>query len=159
MSHDEPIILTLASESDTDRLGRVIAEVVQPNQVIGLVGPLGAGKTRLSRAIAEASGVAPEVISSPTFVLINEYIGNRPVYHFDAYRLADADDFDALGAPEYFEAGGICLVEWADLVLDRLPTDAWLITIEPAGAATRKITVEGSNLDPLRDAIRTTLGG
>src|SRR5689334_14978657 len=77
----------LASEDDTARLGRAIAGVVEIGTVIGLVGPLGAGKTRLTRAIAEALGVEPDTISSPTFVLIQEYDGRLPVYHFDTYRL------------------------------------------------------------------------
>jgi hypothetical protein len=76
------LIVDLASEDETVRLGRAVAELVVPGVVIGLVGPLGAGKTYLARAIAESLGVDPGAIASPTFVLIHEYQGRLPVYHF-----------------------------------------------------------------------------
>src|SRR5215204_5605796 len=97
------LTVDVLSEVETDRLGRALADLVAPGIVIGLVGPLGAGKTRLTRAIAEALGVDPEAISSPTFVLIHEYEGHIPVYHFDAYRLGGPDDFEALGASDYWD--------------------------------------------------------
>ena len=132
------LILALDAEADTAALGATLAGLVRPGDVVGLVGTLGAGKTRLSRAVAEALDVDPGAIASPTFVLIHEYEGSIPVYHFDAYRLDDADAFDALGAADYWAGGdGLCLVEWADLVADRLPPDAWWITLaagaEPGG--------------------------
>ena len=128
------LIFTLASEADTDRLGRALAAILSPGDVVGLVGTLGAGKTRLSRAIAEAQGVDPLAVASPTFVLIHEYDGSAwPVYHFDAYRLPDAAAFDALGVVDYWaEGAGLCLIEWADLVADRLPPDAWWVRLAPA---------------------------
>ena len=137
--------LTIAvdSETDTDRLGVALAELAQPGLVIGLVGTLGAGKTRLTRAIAEALGIDPGAIASPTFVLIHEYEGTLPVYHFDTYRLADADAFDALGAADYWLDGrGVCLIEWADLVADRLPATAWWIKIDLDGPTSRVVRVE-----------------
>src|SRR4051794_24544620 len=99
------LFLEIASEADTDRLGRALAEVVRPGDVIGRVGTLGAGKTRLTRSLAEALGVDPGAIASPTFVLIHEYAGRIPVYHFDAYRLEGPDDFDALGPADYWSGG------------------------------------------------------
>ena len=118
------------SEADTEALGRAIAAVARPGLVIGLVGTLGAGKTRLSRAIAEALGADPGAIASPTFVLVQEYAASLPIYHFDAYRLGSADDFEGLGTDEYFSGDGLCLVEWADLVAGSLPPDAWWVHIE-----------------------------
>jgi tRNA threonylcarbamoyladenosine biosynthesis protein TsaE len=126
------------SEEETDRLGRALAGVVRPGAVLALVGPLGAGKTRLSRALAEALGVEPGAIASPTFVLIHEYEGRWPVYHFDAYRLSGPDEFEALGASDYWGAGGVCLVEWADRVAGQLPETAWTIRVEPTGPASRR---------------------
>src|SRR5947209_2081564 len=116
---DQSLTIEAESEADTERVGRALAAVVGPGVVVGLVGPLGAGKTRLVRAVAEALGVEPGAIASPTFVLIHEYQGTLPVYHFDAYRLRDPSQFDALGAADYWDAGGVCLVEWADRVADR----------------------------------------
>ncbi len=134
----EGLTIEVADEGETERLGRVLADQVVPGTTIGLVGPLGAGKTRLVRAMAEALGVEPGAIASPTFVLIHEYEGRLRVYHFDTYRLADPDEFDALGASDYWDAGGLCLVEWADRVADRLPAGAWWIRIEPEPGPARR---------------------
>jgi tRNA threonylcarbamoyladenosine biosynthesis protein TsaE len=135
------LTIEVDSETETEQVGRALAQIAARGTVIGLIGPLGAGKTRLVRAVAEALGVDPAAIASPTFVLIHEYEGRCPIYHFDAYRLASREEFDALGASEYWSSGGICLVEWADRVLDRLPPDAWLMWIEPLGTERRRITV------------------
>jgi tRNA threonylcarbamoyladenosine biosynthesis protein TsaE len=123
--------MRLASEAETERLGRALAAVAAPDTVIALVGPLGAGKTRLVRAIAEALGVDPLAIGSPTFVLHHEYAGRLTVHHFDAYRLRDPAEFEALGVADLFQEGGVCLVEWADRVAGLLPADAWWITLAP----------------------------
>jgi len=132
----------LDSEDDTRRLGRALAELVEPGVVIGLVGPLGAGKTRLVRAIAESLGVDPEAISSPTFVLIHEYEGRIPVYHFDAYRLKTPGAFEDLGVADYWNSGGICLVEWADRVRNLLPETCWIITLTCTGPTSRSAKIE-----------------
>ncbi len=135
------IRIDLADEPAMDRLGRAIASAVLPNDVLGLIGPLGAGKTRLSRAIAEGLGVDPRAIASPTFVLIHEYEGRLPVFHFDAYRLDGPAAFEALGVADYWEAGGVCLVEWADRVSALLPESATYLTIEPTGETSRRIDI------------------
>jgi tRNA threonylcarbamoyladenosine biosynthesis protein TsaE len=137
------LTIEIASEADTERLGRALAGVVRPGQVVGLVGTLGAGKTRLVRALAEALGVDPRAISSPTFVLIHEYEGRMPIFHFDAYRLEGPDDFEALGASDYWsEADGLCLIEWADLVEDRLPPGTWWVRMERTGPEGRLVSIE-----------------
>jgi tRNA threonylcarbamoyladenosine biosynthesis protein TsaE len=136
------LTVELASEDDTGTLGRAIADLLVPGVVIGLVGPLGSGKTRLVRAIAEAQGVDPRAISSPTFVLIHEYEGRLPIYHFDAYRLKTPQAFEDLGVADYWDSGGVCLVEWADRVRDLLPKDSWWITLEPTGLTARSVRIE-----------------
>jgi len=136
------LLIDLESEDDTTRLGRGIALLVEPGVVIGLVGPLGAGKTRLVRAIAEALEVDPGAIASPTFVLIHEYEGRIPIYHFDAYRLKTPAAFEDLGVAEYWSLGGLCLIEWADRVRGLLPPDCWMITLEPTGPTSRSARCE-----------------
>ena len=136
------LLIEVDSEEETRRLGVALAGVVEPGMVIGLIGPLGAGKTRLVRAIAESLDVDPAAIASPTFVLIHEYEGRIPVYHFDVYRLETATAFEDLGVADYWNAGGICLVEWADRVLGLLPEDAWLIRIEPVDTTKRRVSME-----------------
>jgi tRNA threonylcarbamoyladenosine biosynthesis protein TsaE len=156
---DAGLRIEVSDEAETEWLGLALAEVVAPGTVIGLVGPLGAGKTRLVRAIAEALGTDPGAIASPTFVLIHEYEARLPVFHFDAYRLRSADEFDALGAADYFEAGGLCLVEWADRVGDRLPADAWWIHIESDPDDSRRRTIRLSLPDPTARRLVARLAG
>jgi tRNA threonylcarbamoyladenosine biosynthesis protein TsaE len=139
---DSGLVIEARGEAETERLGRALAELAGPGTVIGLVGPLGAGKTRLTRAFAEALGADPAAIASPTFVLIHEYEANLPVYHFDTYRLTSPEQFDALGPADYWDADGVCLVEWADRVADRLPGGSWWVRIEPTGPESRRFVVE-----------------
>jgi tRNA threonylcarbamoyladenosine biosynthesis protein TsaE len=120
----------LGSVADTDRLGLELAALMEPGVVVGLVGPLGAGKTHLIAAIAEGLGATRYAVSSPTFVLIHEYDAKFPIFHFDVYRLSGAEEFEALGASEYFRSQGVCLVEWADRVADSLPLDTWMVHLE-----------------------------
>jgi tRNA threonylcarbamoyladenosine biosynthesis protein TsaE len=107
--------------------------------VVALVGDLGAGKTRLVQAAAEGLGVDPSVVNSPTFVLIQEYEGRLPVYHFDTYRLKDFDEFLELGADEYLASDGVCFVEWADRMAEVLPRDRLTIEFEFTGETTRSL--------------------
>lgn len=146
--------IALDSEMDTACLGRAIAGVVEAGTVIGLIGPLGAGKTRLTRAIAEALDVDPDAISSPTFVLIQEYEGRWPVYHFDTYRLTSPSAFEDLGVADYWDSG-VSLVEWADRVADLLPPDRWTIALEPIGPTARRVRIElpSDRADRLAEAL------
>ena len=127
---------------ETAALGRRLAALLKPSAVIALVGPLGAGKTTLVRAIAEGLGADPRRVKSPTFALIHEYAGRLPIYHFDAYRLPDAAAFADLGIEEYFSGDGVCLIEWADRVESVLPEERLTIQIEPTGESTRLITLQ-----------------
>ncbi len=137
-----PTLMFIANnESETAQFGQILGSVCVPNLVVGLVGDLGAGKTRLVRAITSELGVPSEVVNSPTFVLIHEYPGRLPVFHFDTYRLRDEDEFLELGAEELFEAGGVCLIEWANRVLEILPTDRLWITLTVTGPESRQFEI------------------
>jgi tRNA threonylcarbamoyladenosine biosynthesis protein TsaE len=141
-STDRGLTIEVAGEDETEQFARALAGAVEPGTVIGLAGPLGAGKTRLVRALAEALGVDPGAIASPTFVLIHEYEGRIPVVHADVYRLKGGDEFEALGMEEYYQGGGVCLIEWADRVAELLPEGRWFVRIEPLGPESRRIVLE-----------------
>src|SRR5712691_10161384 len=120
----DPLTLDLGDPSATVAFGRRLGELLFPGSVVGLIGPLGAGKTHLVRAIAEGLGIADSrAVSSPTFVLIQEYEARLPIYHFDAYRLRSEAEFYDIGAHEYFAGDGVCLIEWADRVAGCLPAE------------------------------------
>jgi tRNA threonylcarbamoyladenosine biosynthesis protein TsaE len=131
-------IYTAEDESGTAALGAALAEILPGGSTVALCGTLGAGKTRLVQAIAEALGVERRSVVSPTFVLIQEYAGKRMIYHIDAYRLKDIDEFLALGPEEYFESDGLVLIEWADRVFEGLPEDFLRIEIAVAGENRRR---------------------
>jgi tRNA threonylcarbamoyladenosine biosynthesis protein TsaE len=128
-------------EQATARLGAALADLLPDGTTVALCGTLGAGKTRLVQAIAEAVGVDRRDVLSPTFVLIQEYHGRRSVYHFDAYRLRGEDEFLALGPEEYFDRDGLVLIEWADRVAGCLPKDRVEIHIEVTGPQTRRLEI------------------
>jgi tRNA threonylcarbamoyladenosine biosynthesis protein TsaE len=128
----------------TTAFGRRLAGLLFPGAVVALIGPLGAGKTHLVRAIAEELGIRDSrVVSSPTFVLIQEYDARLPIYHFDAYRLRSPAEFFDLGAHEYFAGNGVCLVEWADRVEPCLPKEHLRIAIDVTGETSRRLRIEG----------------
>ena len=141
---DAPFEFEARNEQDTDALGALLAAAVEPGLVVGLIGSLGAGKTRLVRATAMALGADPSSVNSPTFVLIQEYFGRLPVYHFDTYRLRDVRAFADLGAEEYFCGDGVCFVEWADRVASELPRDVLRIEVTVLAPAARRFLITAS---------------
>ncbi len=127
----------------TRACGRRLGQLLFPGAVIALIGPLGAGKTHFVRAVAEGLDIPDSrAVSSPTFVLIQEYEARLPIYHFDAYRLRDDGEFFDLGAHEYFEGSGVCLVEWADRVLACLPGAYLKLTFDITGESSRCLVLE-----------------
>ena len=128
-------------EAATARLGAALAELLPDGVVVGLYGTLGAGKTRLVQEIAVACGVDRRQVVSPTFVLAHEHHARRSIYHFDAYRLKDEDEFLELGPDEYFERSGLVLIEWADKVESCLPVQRIEIHVEVGGETSRQFEV------------------
>lgn len=109
------------SEKETIELGKKIASKLEKGVVIVLTGELGSGKTKLTQGILEYFGLENE-ISSPTFTIVNEYnTSNLNIFHFDVYRLADIEEFYAIGGEEYFEKGA-CIIEWGEIIEEALPS-------------------------------------
>ena len=114
-------------EQDTINFAENFAKELNKKDIIVLSGDLGSGKTKFVQGILKHFGLENE-ISSPTFTIVNEYNANIcPIYHFDVYRLADIDEFYAMGGEEYFE-NGICLIEWGEIIEDALPSNYIKIT-------------------------------
>ena len=145
------LVFHASSVADTQRLGEALARVLPDGVVVALDGTLGAGKTQLVRSLARACGVPAEAVVSPTFVLVQEYIGRRTLYHIDAYRLRDEDEFLELGPEEYFQGPGITLIEWASRVAGCLPRDRLSIEIVVTGPESRVFRLAGDSslLEPL----------
>lgn len=122
--------IIIKNEEETESFGRALAEELKAGDVLALIGDLGTGKTALTRYIAKGLGVE-ERITSPTFTIVKEYTeGRLPLYHFDVYRVSDADELFNIGIEEYFFGSGVCIVEWADMILDLLPENAKFIYLE-----------------------------
>lgn len=148
----------IPSPDQMNDFGRRLGAALFPGAVVALVGPLGAGKTFLVRAIAEGLGVVnSRVVCSPTFTLVHEYPARLTIYHFDVYRLKSPVEFAELGSAEYFDAKGVCLVEWADKVGSLLPVDRLQIEIEVTGEQSRRLNVVATG--PGHAAIMQQLAG
>ncbi len=146
--------------AESAAFGRRLGGLLFPGAVVALVGPLGAGKTNLTRAIAGGLGIVnADVVTSPTFVLIQEYAARLPIYHFDAYRLAREADFTELGVHEYFDGDGVCVVEWADKVRGVLPEEYLEICFTITGAETRRVELRPRGLRYEKLTARLTNGG
>ena len=150
----------LASLADTDSLGAAVAPLLEAGDVLALEGELGSGKTALVRAIAVARGVDPALISSPTFVIVNEYpvAGGTPLAHVDAYRLSSRDDLDPLGWDRLGDGSCVLLVEWAGRIADALPPERTArLALRATGEASRHATLdvpESWARRPVLDALR-----
>ena len=119
-------------EQDTIEFASKIASKLTKNDIIVLSGELGSGKTKFVQGILKYFGLENQ-ISSPTFTIVNEYHAKQiNIYHFDVYRLADIDEFYAMGGEEYFE-NGLCLIEWGEMIEPILPPDYIKITFQKSG--------------------------
>ena len=131
------------SEQETKNIARNIASKIVDKTVIVLNGELGAGKTKFTEGFLSYFELENE-ISSPTFTIVNEYKNEKAsIYHFDVYRLADTDEFYAIGGEEYFTKG-ICIIEWGEIIKEALPAHYITIDIQKdeENLEKRKITIE-----------------
>lgn len=136
------MVLHTKSERETSEAGERLAGELAAGCVVALYGDLGAGKTAFVRGLARGLGFAGRV-SSPTFTIVNEYLGKIPVFHFDMYRLTSSEELFEIGWEDYLERGGVCCVEWSENVEDALPPDTVRVSISKTGENTRDITVTG----------------
>ena len=134
---------TTNNESETEALGERFAANLQGGSVIvAMYGDLGAGKTAFVRGMARGLGLSCRV-SSPTFTIVNEYLGERDLIHFDMYRLSSADELFDIGWEDYVNRGAVCAVEWSENVDGAFWGDEIKVHIEKTGDNTRRITIEG----------------
>jgi tRNA threonylcarbamoyladenosine biosynthesis protein TsaE len=117
----------------TREIGRRIGTAATPSAVVALIGPLGAGKTQLTKGIAEGLGVE-SVVNSPTFILMNEHQGRLRLYHVDAYRLGQAEEALAAGLLDERQVNGVTVIEWADRLEGWLPRERLTIWMDPVAA-------------------------
>ena len=145
--------LTLKTEQDMEALGSRIARALPTGGFVALCGDLGAGKTVLCRGAGRALGL--DHLSSPTFTIVQEYPTVPPLFHFDAYRLADEDELYAMGFEDYLDRSGLILMEWADRVTGALPRERLDIEIVGSGADARtvRLTPHGESYEGLVKAL------
>jgi len=137
-------ILELSSLEQTEAFGRTLGGIVEPGDIITLDGPLGAGKTALTQAIARGLGVDPRIyVTSPTFSLLHEYQGRIPLYHMDFYRLAGEDEIESLGFSEYFYSNGLTVIEWPERLGSLMPPERLQIELVISGETSRTANLTG----------------
>lgn len=129
------------SPEETRDLAAVLAEKLGPGSVLALRGPMGSGKTCFAQGCARGLGVEERYVTSPTFVLVREYVGRLPFYHIDLYRLSSGSDIDGLGLEEYLDGSGVTAIEWAEKLEGWLPERTIEISFNCSGETEREITI------------------
>ncbi len=136
---------TTHSERETEELGARLAKRLSPGAVVAYRGGLGMGKTAFTRGLARGLGY-PGRVTSPTFTIVNEYLGGRlPLFHFDMYRLSGDGDLFDIGWEDYLDRGGVCAVEWSERTAQSLPRETVAVALCrcPEDDHWRRITIEG----------------
>ena len=135
------------SPAETEALGERLAARLSPGAVVAYTGDLGAGKTAFTRGLARGLGIT-DPVTSPTFTIVNEYEGGHiPLFHFDMYRLGSSEELYDIGWEDYLSRGGVCAVEWSEIVTDALEPDTVRVDLRRGDAEDqRRITIEGVKL-------------
>jgi tRNA threonylcarbamoyladenosine biosynthesis protein TsaE len=138
------VILFSDSPEETFALGKKMGENITGPRTVCFFGDLAAGKTTFIKGfVSGAASISPDEVSSPTFVLLNIYEGEQSIYHFDLYRLQNAEGFFSLGFEEYWNAPGICCIEWAERIEEVLPKNAIYVRMKSLSENKREILLEG----------------
>ena len=154
------LVVKVLNQDNMIKLGTILTSFMYPNLVIAARGDLGAGKTTFTKGIGLALGVK-RTVNSPTFTIMKIYeptinVNNiEKLYHLDVYRLNDSSGDDALA--EYFDLGGVSVVEWADIIADLLPEELWHITITNVSVEERLFTLEcndDTNIEEIKETLR-----
>lgn len=137
---------TIATSSldETRRLGERLGRLLKEGDIICLHGELGAGKTSFTQGIAKGLNVTKAFITSPTFVLVNEYKGALTLYHIDLYRLNNIDEIEDIGLTEYLKGKGVTVIEWAEKAEGLLPKDRLSVYLENSGGDKRAFTFKAT---------------
>lgn len=130
------------SEAETEALGESFGRTAPDGSVAALYGELGCGKTAFVRGMARGMGI-DMAVSSPTFTIVNEYLGRRQLFHFDMYRLSGAEELYDIGWEDYLGRGGVCAVEWSENVTDAFEGDEYVIRFRKLSDDRREIRIEG----------------
>ena len=135
------------SPEETEKIGAAIGKIIPAGTVLAYRGDLGAGKTAFTRGLARGLGFT-EAVTSPTYTIVNEYLGGRlPLFHFDMYRLSCSDELYDIGWEDYLSRGGVCAVEWSEIVEDALEADAIRVDIKNDGDDCRSVAITGVELE------------
>jgi tRNA threonylcarbamoyladenosine biosynthesis protein TsaE len=126
--------------AESERVAAALAARLCAGSFVALIGPLGAGKSVVARAIGAAWGVT-EPMPSPTYTIMAVHYGRLPIYHMDLYRISSVDEFDFAGLRPHFQGNGICLVEWADRIRVAWPERGWVVAIKIGAGDERSIAI------------------
>ncbi len=134
--------VTTQSAAETELLGELLGKFLEPGDVVTLSGELGAGKSRFAQGVGHGLGLERSMpVTSPTYTILNEYLGRCPLYHFDFYRFLPGEDLRDLGFEEQFSGGGVCLVEWPERLAGELSPARIEVALHVVDEERRKITI------------------
>lgn len=133
-------IIEIKSLDELDMVAQTVLDSLEGRSVVALDAPMGAGKTTLISRIAERLG-AEDDVTSPTFAIVNEYVGERTIYHFDMYRIERIEEALDFGSEEYLSSGELCLVEWPEKIEALLPDDTMVVKIEILSDTARRFVI------------------
>ena len=134
-----PFSIITDSPEATAEVGVALGKLVQPGDVLLFQGPLGTGKTCMTQGLAQGMGITTSV-TSPTFILVNQYSGTLTLYHIDLYRLETVVEAEDLGLDDYFFGDGVCVVEWPERAFSAMPPEHLLVVLEHIGEQQRRLT-------------------